>query len=160
MLVGERSLNVCTLNLFLGYLSRRRCIIVCYLFINGMNDNTYSYLLSLARCQKPPYKTCKVFARLKNPTQTFALSRRDQMQSSLFLAHIFTTHLVLERSRLQFLVPTFVVGIFPFQDLQGLGTRATFVADPSSLCKIKLCSHSPKKGKAQKQCDRPNPLLD
>ncbi len=159
--MGERSLNVCTLNLFLGYLSRRRCIIVCYLFINGMNDNTYSYLLSLARCQKPPYKTCKVFARLKNPTQTFALSRRDQMQSSLFLAHIFTTHLVLERSRLHILVPTFVVGIFPFQDLKVWEQEPLLLqTQVLSLCKLKLCSHSPKKRKAQKQCDRPNPLLD
>ncbi len=51
---------------FLGT-SPEEDVLFCYLFINGMNVTIYSYLLSLARCQKPPYKICKVFARLKTP---------------------------------------------------------------------------------------------
>ncbi len=130
---------------FLGT-SPEEDVLFCYLFINGMNVTIYSYLLSLARCQKPPYKICKVLQDSKPHNHCLSKKRPD---AELFFAHIFRTHLVLERSRLH-LVPTFVVGIFPFQDFTALGTRATFVADPSSLCKIKLCSHSPKKKKSPK----------
>ncbi len=79
--------------------------------------------------------------------KTFAFSKRDQMQSSLFFAHIFRTHLVLENS----FCPHICCWYISFSRFTGLGTRATFVADPSSLCKIKLCWHShPKKNKRPK----------
>jgi hypothetical protein len=106
--------------------------------------------IEFGKMSKTSLQNLQGFARLKTP-QPLPFQEETRCRVHCFFAHIFRTHLVLERSRLHFLVPTFVVGIFPFQDFTGLGTRATFVADPSSLCKIKLCWHShPKKNKRPK----------
>jgi hypothetical protein len=98
------------------------------------------------------------FCKTQNPT-TFAFWRRDQMQSSLFSCTHFQNTFSTWKVQTSFFGPHICCWYISFSRFTGLGTRATFVGDPSSLCKIKLCWHSPKK-KGQKQCDRPNPLLD
>lgn len=147
---GGWKVALCTLYLFLGYLSRRRCIIFCCLFINGMNVNIYSYLLSLARCQKPPYKICKVFARLKTPT-TFAFSRRDQMQSSLFFCTHFQNTFSTWKVQTSFFGPHICCWYISFSRFYRFGNKSHFCWRPKfSLQNKVVLAFTQKKKKSPK----------
>jgi hypothetical protein len=141
------------LYLFLGYLSRRRCVI--FLLVYKWDECQHLFLfIEFGKMSKTSLQNLQD----SKPHNLGLFKKRPDAEFIVFCTH-FQNRFSTWEIQTSFYGPHICCWYISFSRFPGLGTRATFVADPSSLCKIKLCSHSPKK-KAQKQCDRPNPLLD